>query len=253
MVTSRQPPARIQIQDLRPQVDCGRHPTKATVGDRVEVSANVFRDGHDVLRAVVRYRRTGARRWLEQALEPVGNDRWEGAFEVTELGRWQFTVEAWTDPYATWLSEYDRKVAAGQVELASELSEGEALFGDGDPEAWRAAAPGLGGRDRGDAVSPTKPLEVDVDRERARFGSWYELFPRSWGGFRGVAKVLPELAALGFDVVYLPPVHPIGVTNRKGRNNALVAAPGDPGSPWAIGGAEGGHDAVHPELGTMAE
>ncbi len=253
MVTSRQPPARIQIQDLRPQVDCGRHPTKATVGDRVEVSANVFRDGHDVLRAVVRYRRTGARRWLEQALEPVGNDRWEGAFEVTELGPWQFTVEAWTDPYATWLSEYDRKVAAGQVELASELSEGEALFGAGDPEAWRAAARELGGRERGDAVSPTKPLEVDVDRERARFGSWYELFPRSWGGFRGVAKVLPELAALGFDVVYLPPDHPIGVTNRKGRNNALIAAPGDPGSPWAIGGAEGGHDTVHPELGTMAE
>ena len=251
--TPRTQPQRIQIQDVRPQVDCGRYPAKATVGDDVPVSATVFRDGHDVLRAVVRFRRVGSRRWLERPLVAVGNDRWEGELQVTELGRWQFTVEAWTDPYATWFDEYDRKVAAGQSDLAGELSEGAALFGPGEVDEWRVAAPARGEKQREDAVALPKPLELDVDRERARFGAWYELFPRSWGGFRGVAAVLPELAELGFDVVYLPPVHPIGVTNRKGRNNALVAAPGDPGSPWAIGGAEGGHDALHPELGTWKD
>ena len=252
-LTFRKPPPRIQIQGVRPQVDCGRYPAKATVGDRVAVSADVFRDGHDVLRAIVRFRQAGTRRWRERPLVAVGNDRWQGELEVTELGRWQFTVEAWTDPYATWFGEYDRKVAAGQTDLVGELSEGAVLFGPGEVEDWRAAAAALGEKQRHDAVALPKPLELDVDRERARFGSWYELFPRSWGGFRGVAAVLPELAELGFDVVYLPPIHPIGVTNRKGRNNSLVAKVGDPGSPWAIGGAEGGHDALHPELGTWGD
>jgi starch synthase (maltosyl-transferring) len=253
--TSRQVSPRIQLQAVAPQVDCGRYPAKATIGDRVPVSATIFRDGHDQLRAVVRYRRVGTRRWREAPLVPVGNDRWEGGFEVADLGRWQFTVQAWSDPYATWLDELDRKLAVGQEDLSGELSEGAALFGSDevDVDEWRSLAPELGARHRGDAVSLVKPLEVDVERERARFGSWYELFPRSWGGFRGVTEVLPELAELGFDVVYLPPVHPIGITNRKGRNNALVARQGDPGSPWAIGGEEGGHDALQPELGTWAE
>ena len=251
--TTRQPPARIQIQAVEPQVDCGRYPFKRTEGDRVDVSANVFKDGHDILRAVVRYRRAGARRWQERPLEPVGNDRWEGSFDASELGRWQFTIEAWVDRYATMLDELDRKLAAGQTELAGELAEAELLFGPGDLDEWHAAAPGLGDRDRHGKTSLARPLEVDVERERARFGSWYELFPRSWGGFAGVERVLPQLADLGFDVVYLPPIHPIGTTNRKGRNNALVAEKDDPGSPWAIGGPEGGHDAVHPELGTLAD
>jgi starch synthase (maltosyl-transferring) len=251
----RKPGARIQLLDVRPQVDCGRYPAKATVGDRVPVSATIFRDGHDQLRAAVRYRRAGARRWLEQPLTFAGNDAWHGEFEVNELGRWQFTLQAWTDPYATWLEEYDRKIAAGQDDLAGELSEAAALFGSAgeDVDAWRAAAPELGTTQRVGAASLAKPLEVDVDRVRARFGSWYELFPRSWGGFRGVAKALPELAELGFDVVYLAPVHPIGSTNRKGRNNTLVAEPGDPGSPWAIGGTDGGHYALHPELGSWRD
>jgi starch synthase (maltosyl-transferring) len=254
-LTARQPPARIQIHDVAPQVDCGRYPAKAVVGDRVPVTATIFRDGHDKVRAVVRYRVAGTRRWLERPLEPVGNDRWEGSFDVTDLGRWQFTVQAWSDPYATWLDEYDRKVAAGQVELSGELSEGAALFGqpEDDVEEWRGLAPALTAKRRDDAVSLPKPLELDVDRERARFGAWYELFPRSWGGFRGVAEVVPRLAELGVDVIYLPPVHPIGHTNRKGRNNALVAEPGDPGSPWAIGSEEGGHDALHPELGSWED
>jgi starch synthase (maltosyl-transferring) len=243
---------RIQILEVTPQVDCGRYPVKACVGDRVVVGATVFRDGHDVLRGVVRHRRSGERRWREAPLEPLGNDRFEAEFEVDALGRWEFRVQAWVDRYATWLSEHDRKVAAGQSDLSGELSEGAELFGAGALEEWRAAAPKRAAKDRHDAAQSRK-LEVDVERERARFGTWYELFPRSWGGFRGVARALPALAQAGVDVVYLPPVHPIGVTNRKGRNNNEVARPEDPGSPWAIGSAEGGHDALHPELGTDAD
>jgi starch synthase (maltosyl-transferring) len=249
---TRQPPARIQIQNVRPQVDCGRYPVKATPGDAVELAATIFKDGHDILRAVVRYRPAGSRKWLERPLEPVGNDHWQGSFVPSDLGRWQFSIEAWVDRYATMLDELDRKLAAGQVDLAGERAEAELLFGPGDVEEWHAAAPGLGAKDRHGKVS-SATLEVDVERERARFGSWYELFPRSWGGFKGVEKILPQLAELGFDVLYLPPVHPIGTTNRKGRNNAETAAAGDPGSPWAIGGPEGGHEAVNPELGSVRD
>ena len=249
----KQPPARIQIQDVRPQVDCGRYPVKGTPADPVEVSASIFKDGHDILRAVVRYRRVGARKWLERPLDLLGNDHWEGSFDVSELGRWQFTIEAWVDRYATLLDELDRKVAAGQDDLSGELSEAEALFGAGTIEGWHAVAPTLGAADRHAKAALARPLEVDVERERARFGAWYELFPRSWGGFKGVQKLLPQFAELGFDVIYLPPIHPIGRTNRKGRNNALVAEKDDPGSPWAIGGEEGGHDAIAAELGTLKD
>jgi starch synthase (maltosyl-transferring) len=251
---ANQPPARIQLQSVRPQVDCGRYPAKATEGDRVDVTAVIFRDGHDLLRAVVKYRPAGTKKWLERPLRSLGNDRWAGSFDVTELGRWHFTIEAWTDPYATWLDEYDRKATGGQVEFSGELSEGRALFGEqGEVEDWRSRAPELAQKHRRDAVSLEKPLEVDVERERARFGSWYELFPRSFGGFKGVERQIPRLAELGFDVLYLPPIHPIGATNRKGRNNALTARPSDPGSPWAIGSEQGGHDAIHPELGSEQE
>jgi starch synthase (maltosyl-transferring) len=251
-LTGKQPPARILIQDVRPQVDCGRYPVKVTQGDPVAVEATIFKDGHDILRAVVRCRPAGSRKWLERPLEPVGNDLWRGTFEPTELGRWQFAIEAWVDRYATLLDELERKLAAGQADLSGERAEAEALFGAGELEDWRGAARRLGAKDRYGKVA-SAPLQADVERVRARFGAWYELFPRSWGGFRGVQKVLPQLADLGFDVLYLPPIHPIGATNRKGRNNALVAAKGDPGSPWAIGGAEGGHDAIHPELGTLKD
>jgi len=244
---------RIQIRDVTPQVDCGRYPVKACLGDRVEVAATIFRDGAAALGAVVRYRSVPRRRWQEAPLRSLGNDRWEGGFTVDALGRWQFDVQAFVDPYATWLSEFDRKVQAGQTDLAGEVAEGELLFGAGSVEAWREAAAGLANEERHGLARLPKPLEVAVERERARLGAWYELFPRSWGGFAGVREVLPELAELGFDVLYLPPIHPIGVTNRKGRNNAETAEPGDPGSPWAIGSAEGGHEAVHPGLGTMAD
>jgi starch synthase (maltosyl-transferring) len=242
-----EPPPRIEIQDVLPRIDCGRYPVKRSVGDVVEVAATIFRDGHDILEAAVRYRPPGEP-WREALMHHVGNDRWVGHFAVDRGGRWLYTVEAWTDRLASWREEVRRKVAAGQEELEGELSEGAGLYG---VETLTVEA-GLArtDTDRTGVTALPEPLELDVDRERARFGAWYELFPRSWGGFAGVEKQLPALAELGFDVLYLPPVHPIGRTNRKGRNNALEAGPQDPGSPWAIGGDGGGHTAISPELGT---
>src|SRR5919204_1655080 len=244
------PPARIQVQDVQPVLDCGRWPVKRSVGDAVEVTATIFRDGHDVLGAAVRYRPNSARKWQEAPLEPLGNDRWRGRFTTGGCGRWSFRVDAWTDRVTSFQDELRRKVEAGQEDLSGELAEGAVLLGRDSLGVEDALAVRSGDR-WGGVSSPT--YEVDVDRERARFGAWYELFPRSWGGFRGAERILPQLAGLGFDVVYFPPIHPIGTTNRKGRNNALVAAADDPGSPWAIGGDGGGHTAVHAELGTLAD
>ncbi len=245
------PVERIILNDVEPQVDCGRWPAKACLGDDVPVALTVARDGHEVIRAVVRHKAPGGR-WRERPLVHAGSDRFVGSFPVAALGRHRFAVEAWVDRHAGWLDEHDRKAAAGQADLAGELSEGEALFGPGTVESWRELAAALADEERhGKARSGV--LEVEVERPLARTGAWYELFPRSWGGLAGVAEVVPELAELGFDVLYLPPIHPIGETNRKGRNNAVSALPGDVGSPWAIGGSAGGHDAVHPELGTSAD
>ena len=286
--SAKQPPPRIQIERIEPVIDCARHPAKRTVGETVAVSADVFRDGHEVLRAVVRYRAAGDRQWLSSPMartdEERGGNHWAGEFTVDRLGPWQFSVEAWSDAFASWRDELRRKVDAGQEDLGGELSEGtlhleaaaarakgagkklletaHATFADADGD-WRvkvAAALDPAVAEAADAC-PDKtdtavagPFDIDVDRERARFGSWYELFPRSWGGLRGVADAVPGIAELGFDVLYLPPIHPIGETNRKGANNALVAGAGDPGSPWAIGHhAHGGHDAIHPELGTIED
>jgi len=247
---TNQPAARIQIQGVMPQIDCGRYPVKRTQGDRVEVTAVIFRDGHDTLGAAVRYKPAGATRWQEAPLEALGNDRWAGSFVVDRCGGWSYRVEAWVDRVASYQDELRRKLDAAQTDLSSELAEGAVLLGRESLTAEEALAAKAGDRS-GKTWSPT--YGVDVDRPLARFGSWYELFPRSWGGFNGVRKVLPRLAELGFDVVYLPPIHPIGRSNRKGKNNALEAGPKDPGSPWAIGSAEGGHDAINPELGTLEE
>ncbi len=244
------PPPRIQILEVTPQVDGGRFPVKRVVGDRVAVHARIFRDGHDVLGAAVRYRPPGTTRWLELPLEAQPNDHWVGLFVVDRPGMWSFRVEAWTDRVASFQEELRRKVEGGQDDVSGELSEGAVLLGRETLSVEEALAAPAGDR-HGTATSQV--LCVDVDRELARFGAWYELFPRSWGGFEGVRKLLPQFAELGFDVVYLPPVHPIGQTNRKGRNNTLDAGPRDPGSPWAIGSEEGGHDAIDPELGTVAE
>jgi starch synthase (maltosyl-transferring) len=251
---SKTPPPRIQVEHVWPLLDCGRYPVKRTVGERVDVWADVFRDGHEVLRAAVRYRPAGARRWREAPMQQVESDRWTGSFEATELGRWQFTVAAWTDRFASWRWEVERKVKAGQADLAGELSEGATLLGREELTVEEALDPALApSLEPRDVTVLPQPLEVDVDRPLARFGAWYELFPRSWGGFAGVEKILPELAELGFDVLYLPPIHPIGTTHRKGRNNTMPAKRGDPGSPWAIGSEAGGHTAVEPGLGTLAD
>ena len=277
------PPPRIQINEPAPMIDCGRYPSKRTVGDAVAVSADIFADGHDVLRAVVRSRPPGAKRWEENPMlridAHVAGDRWAGEFAVDRLGRYSWTIEAWTDAFASWREELRRKIDAGQADLSGELSEGEVLLEQAAERAKGAdralverALTGLRDEganpeialdpelfaaierhpDRSRATTMDRELHVDVDPVKARFGTWYELFPRSWGGLQGVTKQLPELARLGFDVLYLPPVHPIGRTNRKGANNSLEAGPDDPGSPWAIGDGEaGGHDALHPDLGTM--
>jgi starch synthase (maltosyl-transferring) len=243
-------PARIQIQEVSPQVDCGRYPIKRTVGDRVDVTARIFRDGHETLGATVRHKGPDATRWSETPLEPLGNDGWAGSFEVDRPGPWSFRIEAWVDPVASFQEELRRKVAAGQADLRSELSEGAVLLDTEALTVEQALAAPAGTRSE-KAWSAT--YSVDVDRVLGRFGSWYELFPRSWGGFAGVRKQLPRFAELGFDVLYLPPIHPIGQTNRKGRNNSEAAQKGDVGSPWAIGGKEGGHDAIDPSLGTEQE
>ncbi|MEA2156195.1 MAG: hypothetical protein QOE11_2335, partial [Solirubrobacteraceae bacterium] len=276
---SQSPPPRIQIVRPAPMIDCGRYPSKRTSGDTVAVGADIFTDGHDVLRAVVKSCPPGEQDWRESPMHRVDahldGDRWEGEFEVDALGRWSWTIEAWIDAFATWRGELRRKVDAGERDLSGELSEGVLLLEQAAKRAkgadrraiaqalTRLRDDGIPGEARNEAaldpelfeaverhpdrrrstVMPTR-LNVDVDPERARFGTWYELFPRSWGGFDGVAAQIPELAELGFDVLYLPPIHPIGHTNRKGPNNTMTPGPGDPGSPWAIGDETGGHDAV---------
>ncbi len=286
--SSPNPPPRVQIENPSPLVDCGRYPVKACVGDELAVRATILCDGHDHIAAVVRYRGPQDRRWREAPMHPVdheqGGDTWAGLFTVDAQGRWRWVIEAWTDALATWQDELARKVAAGQDDVSGELSEGAELLRDaarrarGDErELVLAAAAAL---DDGElpqaercaraldrqllAASELRPdrtrstlmphaAEVEVDRVRARFGSWYELFPRSWGGLAGVTEQLPCLAELGFDVLYLAPIHPIGRRNRKGRNNALVAQGDDPGSPWAIGSPDGGHTAVDPDLGSLED
>jgi starch synthase (maltosyl-transferring) len=278
------PPARIRIQLARPTIEEGRWPVKRTVGDTVAVSADVFRDGHEVLRAVVRHRGPGERRWSEEPLHALdahhNGVRWAGEFTIGDRpGRTQWTIQAWVDVFSGWRDEIARKLQGGQIDLSGEASEGAVLLRDAAEHAkgeersmLEAAAAALDGGEpiqqaldprladivgrvapRSEATELPRPLEIDVDRVLGRFGSWYELFPRSFSGFRGVQEQLPRLQELGFDVLYLPPIHPIGLTNRKGRNNTLVAEPGDPGSPWAIGDASGGHDAIHHELGTIDE
>jgi starch synthase (maltosyl-transferring) len=284
---SSEPPSRIRINLPKPAIDGGRYAPKRTVGDTVTVSADIFEAGHEILRAAALYRGPGARRWVETPMRPIdahhNGVRWQGAFDVHAPGRWEFTIEAWTDLFATWRDELERKIAAGQHDLAGELSEGVLLLEDaarrtesGDDRTTleraldvlrdksadeqakfdAALAPDVQqaverNGERHGVTRMERPLPLEVDRVRARFSTWYELFPRSWGGLKAVEEQIPAIAEHGFDVLYFPPLHPIGRKNRKGPNNALEAGPDDPGSPYAIGAAEGGHDAVHPELGTV--
>jgi starch synthase (maltosyl-transferring) len=283
---------RIAIEGVSPAVDDGRFPVKRVEGDLVVVEADVLADGHDRLAAVVWHRRSGpaAGDWVEQPMRPIGNDRWRAEVRAGEPGRYEFTIEAWVDRLASWRHALEKKHAAGQ-DVEAELIEGALMVravaasvaasadrsaleasadllesGESLPvrvaaaledrlyAAWRRHDP-RAGRTRLGAAQP-----ITVDRARARFGAWYEMFPRSAGPdpsrsatFDEAAARLPAIAEMGFDILYLPPIHPIGRTFRKGRNNALEAAPGAPGSPWAIGGPEGGHMAVERGLGTLAD
>jgi starch synthase (maltosyl-transferring) len=274
---------RIVIDDLRPRTPSPEHPAKAIIGEVVRVSADVFKDGHAVLAARVRWRPRGEAKWLEAPMEHRGNDRWEAVIEPAALGMHSLLVEAWTDRFATWRRETSVKHEAGQ-DVTVECEEGARILEDQAPRVAKSDRPLLAAaatslRDESTPVADRLAAGLDravaaalegvpdrtdltvseehllwVDRERALVGAWYELFPRSEGGLRATAdRRLPAVAAMGFDVLYLPPIHPIGRSHRKGRNNTLVAGPDDPGSPWAIGGPEGGHTAVAPELGTIAD
>jgi starch synthase (maltosyl-transferring) len=285
------PPSRVVIEGVAPESDCGRFPVKRTVGEELAVAADIFAEGHDQLAAVVKYRAAGAGEWSESPMVPLVNDRWTGRFTVTALGRYEYTIEAWVDRFASWLKEVSKKSEAGQ-DLASELLEGAehvaaAAERAGGPDAdWlRERAGFLRGEhepdqaprvraaldpqlaatmarhpDRSGSHTYRPTLGVVVERERARYGAWYEMFPRSCatepgrhGTLRDVEARLPYVASMNFDVLYLPPVHPIGRSYRKGPNNTLSAGPDDPGSPWAIGGDAGGHQAIHPDLGTLED
>src|SRR5262249_40267109 len=202
--------SRIQIQGIEPLVDCGRFAAKACVGDEVSVSATVFRDGHELLGTALRVKAPGASRWRDQPLDELGNDRFAGTFTPDASGRWAYRVEAWVDPVASFQWELRRKLEGGQKDLSAERAEGALLLGRDELTVEEAlAAEPKEKRER----TKSQTLYLEVDRELARFGAWYELFPRSWGGFAGVEKLLPRFAELGFDVLYLPPVHPIGETN----------------------------------------
>src|SRR5687768_5228759 len=282
--------ATILIEHVSPELESGRYPVKREIGDRLEVTADIFKEGHEVLMAALRYRTARESDWRENPMRPLENDRWAGWFDLTSNTRYHYTIVAWVSGFESWRQEVSKKRET-QRDLRSELSEGHALV--------KAAAAGLAeSADRAHlhdhlirweasdsqdnliqlALSDTladlvlryeervaltvydRELEVVADRIRARYGAWYEMFPRSQGTavgrsatFQEAERRLPAIRAMGFDVLYLPPIHPIGRTNRKGPNNSLEAGAHDPGSPYAIGNEQGGHDAIEPGLGTLAD
>jgi starch synthase (maltosyl-transferring) len=278
---------RVVIEGVVPEIDAGRFPIKRIIGEETVVEADILADGHDALSCALLYRKEGDPKWIEVAMEPLGNDRWRGSFRVQELGRYRYTLQGWIDHFKTWSHDLEKRVKAGQdvtvdLLIGAELLEGarrQAAPMDADRLSAFAGALRVGGADGAQqALSPelarlmstcgersftttyAKELEIVVDRERARFGAWYELFPRSTstepgrhGSFKDLEARLPYVASMGFDVLYLPPIHPIGSSFRKGRNNSTVVTPADPGSPWAIGSAEGGYKAIHPQLGTLTD
>ena len=285
---------RAVIDRVRPEIDAGAFPIKRVVGETVHVEADIIADGHDHIRAVLRHRRAGGK-WTETELHNQGNDHWTASFTVKKLGYYEYTVHAWIDHVETWIAGLRKKHDAAVVDEV-DLSIGARLIADTAERVRNAGASHAADARRltdiatgledatvsidhrvGSVLDPAvisllaawpdrslesayvTTLRVQVDRRRAAFSAWYELFPRSTGEgtthgtFRDVAARLPYIAQLGFDIVYMPPIHPIGTTKRKGRNNNVTAGPGDPGSPWAIGSSEGGHTAIHPQLGSLEE
>jgi starch synthase (maltosyl-transferring) len=277
---------RVVIEGVKPEIDCGRYPIKRVIGEKVIVRADIFCDGHDSLTALLLHRKETSFEWLETPMKFLMNDRWEGAFEVTELGSYRYSVQAWVDRFATWRADLAKKKNAG-VDVSLDLIAGADLIDEaaerasgGDAENLRGLSKFLrtphNGKSRIEAALAkelaslmahypdkrfttryAKQLLVSVDRPKAKFSAWYEMFPRSCadepgrhGTFADCMNRLSYVSSMGFDVLYLPPIHPIGMTKRKGKNNSPQVEESDPGSPWAIGSSEGGHFASHPQLGT---
>ncbi|MEY2544738.1 MAG: hypothetical protein QOE81_2199 [Verrucomicrobiota bacterium] len=278
------------IENLRPLIDGGRYPVKRIIEDDLAVEADVFKDGHDVVAAALKWRLVGEPRWHETAMSLVDNDRWRGICPLNEVGVYEYTVEAWTDTFRSWRDEFTKKFEAGISNLTAEALEGAALIeaagkrahvaedstrlcelsecirtadneqinnivGSGELEVLMATYP-----DRSWATQYTPPPRVVVERKEAQIAAWYEFFPRSAEGrsdhgstFRDCLPRVDDARAMGFNVIYFPPIHPIGHTNRKGRNNSVTAEPDDPGVPWAIGSEAGGHKAVEPALGSLED
>lgn len=280
---------RVVIENVKPSVDGGRFAAKRVIGDTVQVTADIFTDGHDSISAILLFRHTGSDSWIEDRLEPEVNDRWIGQFQVTELGRYRFTVEAWVDHFETWRRDLAKRINADQdtpidyrigadllAAAADRANEPDSSFlaeqakllrSDSDIAQKRTIAIAnalneavLRFPDRRFATRAEGEFEIVVDPRLGRCSAWYELFPRSTspepnrhGTFRDCERRLDSIAEMGFDIVYLPPVHPIGTQFRKGKNNAQTAEPGDVGSPWAIGAQEGGHKSIHADLGSMGD
>ena len=278
------------IENLQPVVDGGRYPTKRIVGEDLVVEADIFKDGHDVVAAALKWRVLAERRWRETPMAYIDNDRWRGVCTLYDVAIYEYTVEAWTDTFRGWQLEFTAKFGAGISELRSEALEGAALLEAASRRAHdrtdsarllelsrRMCKAGTAEinkiaqsrelevlmatyADRDNATHYAPAPRVIVDRPAAQIGAWYEFFPRSAGGrgdrgstFRDCLPRVDDAKAMGFDVIYFPPIHPIGHTNRKGRNNSITCEPGDPGVPWAIGSEAGGHKAVEPSLGTLAD
>lgn len=276
--------ARVIIENVQPEIDGGLYPAKRTVGERVDVTAAIFGDGHDHIRAEVLYKKAGDKKWSSVELKHHGNDFWSSSFYVIEKSPYVFTVHAWIDHFETWYDGFKKKADA-KLDVKVELLEGAQLLlkiaGDRKNKLSTIASK-LESSDeyskkvayvlsdefaqlvhenplRENVTTYHKELKIEVESNRALFSTWYELFPRSaslegkHGNFKDVIKLLPRISSMGFDVLYMPPIHPIGKLNRKGKNNNVRSEAGEPGSPWAIGSDEGGHKAVHAELGTLEE
>jgi starch synthase (maltosyl-transferring) len=276
---------RVVIEGVEPEIDSGRYPIKRVLGEVVVVEADIFTDGHEAVSCELRYRAADAPEWTAIPMEALVNDRWRAEFKVTQLGRYSYTIQAWLDPFKFWSRSLVKRVEAGQ-DVSVELLIGAKHLADvlqrasgadaarlkyflseikrGTPDSVKAAeSPELAElmykyADKEGGTAYDHGLGVIVDRVRARYGAWYELFPRScWtedcvhSTFKDCEARLPYVAELGFDILYLPPIHPIGHTHRKGKNNTTEAKPGDVGSPWAIGSELGGHKAINPDLGTL--
>ena len=278
---------RVIIENVYPEIDCGQYPIKRIVGEKVVVEADIFADGHDSVSAALLYKKKGERKWIETPMDFLVNDRWKGEFLIEDLANYVYCIEGWVDHFKTWLGDIKKKydaqqdisvdllIGAKEVEQAMSKAKGgdrkklkeyyDIVSNSEDPDTAVALVNepefvNLVYRypDRSLSSRYEKELSVQVDRKKALFSSWYERFPRSCapepgkhGTFKDLEALLPEISRLGFDVLYLPPIHPIGKINRKGKNNSVVCKPDDPGSPWAIGSDEGGHKSIHPELGTM--